>query len=422
MTDPYKLRAERLGNFLATRHGIKLKHANLLEAIAAEEGCRNWNTLRAQGQSPSSPTADSAPAGEESAPSVLLETLEEAKTWVSERMHAPNLETLRLAKFRNEEDWRIVEQGNSRSHWSTAPNATLNPELARQLAQYLCTRAGVEWDGARGGYGYFVSTLERQGISSELPFCLCQESGAGQLILSPRRPFSPQRVEELRLSAADAWNQAVRTGPLLTVVVGCNKSGRTSVLKATAISLDRMGKEVSFLTGNPAELAGVATSNCSVLSVSGNAPVKSLQAAAAMEPDHLILDFSTLSHQAERMAGYLREFIARGVRVSMSFQGYDVEATMRRLHLLGLSPQNLGMPVAVMCVQGLRSPNRGELPVFASHFEIVTPQSQTELVHTGESTRPDAASLLERGHISEATFVRAFGAERLPGAMTQAGR
>lgn len=47
-TTDLKTQALRLGAHLASKHGIKLKHSALLEAIAAQHGVRDWNTLEAQ--------------------------------------------------------------------------------------------------------------------------------------------------------------------------------------------------------------------------------------------------------------------------------------------------------------------------------------------------------------------------------------
>jgi hypothetical protein len=52
-TELYKDQAERLGQHLATKHGIKLKKASILESVAALHGHRDWNTLVAQPSSPS---------------------------------------------------------------------------------------------------------------------------------------------------------------------------------------------------------------------------------------------------------------------------------------------------------------------------------------------------------------------------------
>lgn len=46
-TPIFKAQATRLALHLADKHGIKLKHASVLEAIAALHGARDWNTLSA---------------------------------------------------------------------------------------------------------------------------------------------------------------------------------------------------------------------------------------------------------------------------------------------------------------------------------------------------------------------------------------
>lgn len=46
-TSIFKAQASRLAQHLADKHGIKLKHASVLEAIAALHGARDWNTLSA---------------------------------------------------------------------------------------------------------------------------------------------------------------------------------------------------------------------------------------------------------------------------------------------------------------------------------------------------------------------------------------
>jgi hypothetical protein len=46
-TDVFKAQASRLAHHLSDKHGIKLKHGSVLEAIASVHGVRDWNTLRA---------------------------------------------------------------------------------------------------------------------------------------------------------------------------------------------------------------------------------------------------------------------------------------------------------------------------------------------------------------------------------------
>lgn len=41
----FKGQAARLAKHLATKHGLKLKHSNALEAIAKAHGSKDWNTL-----------------------------------------------------------------------------------------------------------------------------------------------------------------------------------------------------------------------------------------------------------------------------------------------------------------------------------------------------------------------------------------
>lgn len=51
----FKAQASRLADHLADKHGIKLKRASVLEAIASVHGVRDWNTLRASAACLSAP-------------------------------------------------------------------------------------------------------------------------------------------------------------------------------------------------------------------------------------------------------------------------------------------------------------------------------------------------------------------------------
>lgn len=56
-----KVMASRLADHLATKHGVKLKHSALLEAVAAQYGYRDWNTLLAVMASADNPVATPTP-------------------------------------------------------------------------------------------------------------------------------------------------------------------------------------------------------------------------------------------------------------------------------------------------------------------------------------------------------------------------
>lgn len=55
----FKAQASRLADHLADKHGIKLKRASVLEAIASVHGVRDWNTLRASAACLSAPLSTS---------------------------------------------------------------------------------------------------------------------------------------------------------------------------------------------------------------------------------------------------------------------------------------------------------------------------------------------------------------------------
>jgi hypothetical protein len=55
--EQYKDQAERLGQHLITKHGIKLKKSSIFESVAALHGHRDWNTLVAQAGGASGPAA-----------------------------------------------------------------------------------------------------------------------------------------------------------------------------------------------------------------------------------------------------------------------------------------------------------------------------------------------------------------------------
>jgi general secretion pathway protein E len=63
MSDLFKAEAKRLADYLSRVHGVKLKHASLLEAVAHLHGRADWNTLLAAGPvAPAMPTQEACSA------------------------------------------------------------------------------------------------------------------------------------------------------------------------------------------------------------------------------------------------------------------------------------------------------------------------------------------------------------------------
>jgi hypothetical protein len=405
MNDIYKLRAERLGAFLATRHGCQLKHTSLLEAIAAEEGARNWHTLRVRTSLPetlSRPTHSTA---------MRFDTFAECKDWTIECLHQAETRFLLIANAKNS-GWHLFHSAHSGERKLVA---YLTDGQAAELCEYLGAQAGLRKEDRQPQEGNFVSTRKLNGVWSEVPLTLCTlpTLDGTHFVLRANRPSRFTTMTSLDMSAATAWLDAVTQGPPLTVIAGASGSGRTTTLTATTLALDGMPRETCFITACPAELSALTTlaSHCSVLVAQNKGLAKPLKAARALSPTHVIVDCTPLSQEA---AAKVVSLLRTGVRVSVSVCGGSASGVIRTLRELGLNPEALGMPVGILCQTMMTEKSKDDAhpsrKLLASDYREVTPEIEGNLEALPfPDTAFDAIHLLEQGRISYPTFVRAYG-------------
>ena len=144
----YKAQAERLAAHLVAKHGIKLKSASMLEAIAAAHGARDWNTLAA---SPSLPEKKPEPGRALGAQSTQLSPEE-----------ALFQEVLRTGS----RDLRLDEPKNYPKRWTLdygspllRAHVELSPERGRAFRDFLFSLARLAPAASRPGqlqFGRFV--------------------------------------------------------------------------------------------------------------------------------------------------------------------------------------------------------------------------------------------------------------------------
>ncbi|KWU26340.1 ATPase, T2SS/T4P/T4SS family [Burkholderia cenocepacia] len=417
MTDDFKSQAARLGAHLASKHGIKLKKSNLLEAIAAVHSARDWNTLhaRAENQSDAQPLPSSAPGGV-----VTFATGDDGRLWLEERLHRVGADFFHLVPCAT--GWKLFERTPSGERVQLA---TLDCPQGTSLSEYFLSQAGLSFPATEPLTGQFVSTRLVGDARQELRYSVATVPTVhGQALVLRAHPRSRVlSVRDLGLSAGAAWLEGVAHGPRLTVVTGPTAAGKTTTLRATARTLATMGRTVCLVSENAEELEDVFVMGlCSVASSKG-ATTRSLErtlgAVERFAPDHILIDDEPRDPAAAMQVAAL---LQKGFRVTLATHAYSSHSVVRRLAEFGLNPGSLQQSVGVLCQELLQAAPAGHVGspprLVASNFFVTSPQMEPHLDDcVATDTVSDAVRMLESGAITMSSFVRCYGnhgVERLP--------
>jgi hypothetical protein len=235
--EQYKDQAERLGQHLATKHGIKLKKSSILESVAALHGHRDWNTLVGQAGSASEP----APLSPASSPTELNH---EVRKLVCDLAAQGYSDLAFMPPTLGEGSLRARKNGVSRTHHTEQP--------VECLAAALLEIAGLQPNP--DSEQHRVVELESDGRRVEVyivaywgPRVLVR------MLKSYRRPQAAPRdhLTQLGLDSKSiaAWLEALNGAESgLFFAVGSTCSGKSTLVDVTSRELQRnMGAKVAAI-------------------------------------------------------------------------------------------------------------------------------------------------------------------------------
>lgn len=419
MTVDHKIQADRLGEHLAHKHGVKLKHASLLEAIAVIHGARDWNTLSAR-MDPSSvhPTekaGDAAAGG--AAPQF---TSADALSWIMARLHCPEVDSIHLCaagpvRAVESHSFKVMERAHDGRRKQVATLSGVRGDL---LAENVLNLAGLstDSDSAIPQEGRFAVEGAHKRKAIWCSVASLPTVHGRYLVLRPHRESALRTVSDLGLTFGNQWFEAVLHGPLLTVVTGPTGSGKSTTLLATASELAQRERSICLVSEYPSHLQDVTVLGiCKTPAGKGGyhpSIARTLDAAGYLDPDHVIIDEERLDGAAlERVVSLL----GKGVRVTLSIHAASASNAVRRLAPL-LNPASLDMEVGVLAQQMLSSALPGQRRIAASHFCVISPRDERDLDRLPPNdTVADALALMASGAVSPDAVARVYGPGALPG-------
>lgn len=239
MTDTiFKIQAKRLAEHLARVHGVKLKHASILEAIAGLHGRPDWNTLAACGAASESSilaviSSISAPAD-----AVVAHFDMSIDGWVG-RALAQGLNEITIVP--TVDDYAVFARRDGiREEWHRGPRIEFN-----QLEVELNERTS-RWTG--GGERELV--VQGSGAPMTVRAFSTQMGGVDAKFLrlrwaSPKNVF--RSLDSLGITALAQWRRGITQAGGLCLAVGSAGAGLTTTLAASAVELINMGRTVQIL-------------------------------------------------------------------------------------------------------------------------------------------------------------------------------
>jgi general secretion pathway protein E len=261
----YKTQAKRLAEHLSRVHGVKIKQASMLEAVASLYGRPDWNTLLACGPTevpvlaPSVPTAlsvvkETSSAADADTPLALFYTwLDNARV-----VNASNLDIrpsaagydvfIRVDGIRRRcHAGSLAEYDSVRVALYSVAGLNISGEYQHavfegtpELAQLKIKRSQHAVFEGRQALAQLKITLSTQPI---------RDSERAHLFLRWTGPVPRYlELEELGLSKLADWKRAISLPSGVCLVAGATGAGRTSTLVATARALADEGRRVIVIS------------------------------------------------------------------------------------------------------------------------------------------------------------------------------
>jgi len=418
MTVDHKVQADRLGEHLANKHGVKLKHASLLEAIAAIHGARDWNTLSARNNSTTAQQPESAGVDANAGATAQFAS-DAALPRIMARLLCPEVDSIHLCaagpvRAVESHSFKVMERSHDGRRKQVATLSGLKGDL---LAEHILNLAGLLTDAESGvpQEGRFVVEGADNRKAVWCSIASLPTLHGRYLVLRPHRESALRSISDLGLTFGNQWFEAVLQGPVLTVVTGPTGSGKTTTLHATASELAKRGRSVCLVSDFPSQVQDVTVLGlCKApAGKTGHQPsvARTLEAAGYLDPDHVIIDEERLDGPAlERVVGLL----GKGVRVTLSVHAGSASNAVRRLAPM-LNPASLDMGVGVLAQQMLPSALPGRPRIVASHFCVISPRDERDLDRLPPNdTVADALAQMEAGAISPESVARTYGRGVLP--------
>jgi general secretion pathway protein E len=246
MTDtPFKAQAQRLADYLSRVHGVKLKHASLLEAIAQVHGRADWNTLLACG-STDFPAVSTAvpPAGVASGvPPLDARPQVSLLTHLLETALAQGSETLDLYVHDAGVDAFVRVDGVSRQTFSGTSQDYL--KLVDGLRAAVGTSLPSDISSELGQYKLIHPSAETGQVEVDVTLKPRLTSASSRVSLRWKHPRrEPRELSALGLSSVAEWRRALSHQRGVLVVGGPTGTGKTTTVVATARELARQGRRV----------------------------------------------------------------------------------------------------------------------------------------------------------------------------------
>lgn len=256
MNDPIKARARRLVRYLAEKHQFDLKHSHALEAIAAEEGVRNYHVLSAReshaiaspvtGDSPPSRIEDEADgrfmgrASEtDDMTTVALQILAEAKELQASHVRVTYYPGAGDFSVRFHKDRKIMSEPEH-----TALNPDWVDRLMKAIFNEMCEHPNAEFD-----------PQQAQLVELRSDFCRALDLRKGDVWLSPIGERG--RVMLLQIF----YNEAeIVTSEIARVVGEAQRSGEQSTLDFHSAVWQQMGE----LFANRSRLTALVAQRASI--------------------------------------------------------------------------------------------------------------------------------------------------------------
>jgi len=247
MTDtPFKAQAQRLADYLLRVHGVKLKHASMLEAIAQVHGRADWNTLLACGSTDFAPApstvVSSGPPAEASVPKpvhgLLTHLLETALAEGSDTLDLCDDEQGLTAFVRVHSVRRQIFSGKRQEHMQLMQSlralvgTALPDDVSREFVQ-----CGLRFDSTTVGP-----------LAVKVHFMPGSTTTQSHVFLRWKHPGrAPIELGDLGLSSVAEWRRALSQESGVLVVGGPTGTGKTTTAVASARELARQGRRVFIL-------------------------------------------------------------------------------------------------------------------------------------------------------------------------------
>lgn len=328
----YKTQAKRLAEHLSRVHGVKIKSASMLEAVASLHGRSDWNTLLACG-------SVDAPS-----PNPILESLNFlAHDASSSPAAAPSLhESWIYQAVKANASSMSIQPTSTGCTVSIRVNGRRRPLLAANRDDYekvrvgLSLAAGLE-ESDKSQTAVFGGEREFEGYRFSLQTSKWSQGAPTDIYLALQwRQASVQYPDlvSLGLSSLKEWRHGISQTSGLCLVTGLTNSGKTTTVASTAKALVSEGRMVHVLT--------------SQISESG-LPGASFERGVREPGDVVIMGELRDTQDLDQAFA----FAAYGLLVIAEVHGRDTQGALQRLRSLDASESKLDTLLNVVMAQHL---------------------------------------------------------------------